>query len=272
MPERMTRGQFFGERVKSAGVSGALLTEYIYAPGFAIPKHWHEVPYIAFVLQGAYTEIHGASKLSCKPSSVLFQSAGAVHSEAHDSGVVRFFVLQLTPEFLHRMSDCVSLPPEAEMIRSPELATLGHKLHREFRLDDSLAALAAEGYVLETMATLARHCHTHATGTPGWLITVRDIIHDHFPVTPPLSWIGKQVNIHPAHMSRAFRRHFNLTIGEYARQLCVDRARVMLTQPDQSLADIAASLGDSDQSHFSNMFKRYTGFTPGSYRKLMRSR
>jgi AraC family transcriptional regulator len=70
--------------------------------------------------------------------------------------------------------------------------------------------------------------------------------------------------VHPAHLSRTFRRHYRRSVGEYARELRLDRSVPELCDPERSLAEVAA--GFYDQSHFANPFKRHTGMIPAQFR------
>src|SRR5262249_27711443 len=75
-----------------------------------------------------------------------------------------------------------------------------------------------------------------------------------------------------AHLSAYhFARQFKVATGQPPHQYViarrVDRAQELLQQDrDLSLAEIAASVGFSDQSHFSHHFKRLIGLTPGRFR------
>jgi transcriptional regulator GlxA family with amidase domain len=44
-----------------------------------------------------------------------------------------------------------------------------------------------------------------------------------------------------------------------------------LAQTELSLAEIALAAGFSDQSHFSNLFRHHTGFSPSKFRRVARS-
>ena len=46
------------------------------------------------------------------------------------------------------------------------------------------------------------------------------------------------------------------------------KACEMLSQGDVDIAQVAYSLGFNAQSHFSTLFKRYTGMTPTEYRSM----
>ena len=72
--------------------------------------------------------------------------------------------------------------------------------------------------------------------------------------------------MHPVHLAREFRRFQRCTIGEYIRQLRIERACRQLHASDEPLATIASAVGFSDQSHFSRTFKRLIGMTPAGYR------
>lgn len=47
------------------------------------------------------------------------------------------------------------------------------------------------------------------------------------------------------------------------------RAIQALISTNTPLADIAYQIGFDDQSHFTRIFKRYTGFPPGLYREAV---
>jgi AraC-like DNA-binding protein len=57
------------------------------------------------------------------------------------------------------------------------------------------------------------------------------------------------------------------TLIQHLKRLRVDEAVRLLETTTRSYADIAASLGFADQSHFIRQFKDLTGATPGQYRR-----
>ena len=86
-------------------------------------------------------------------------------------------------------------------------------------------------------------------------------------------WAGTLIalaGVHPVHLARTFRREYGVTVGEYARALRLDWAQALLSDPDLSLAEVAAGAGFADQSHFTRAFRAYAGVTPGRYRELLR--
>lgn len=66
---------------------------------------------------------------------------------------------------------------------------------------------------------------------------------------------------------RAFRACVGLSPKQYWLRLRLDKARQLLTDDTLSVADVAFHLGFCDEAHFCKLFRRYTGFTPGQYRR-----
>jgi AraC family transcriptional regulator len=63
-----------------------------------------------------------------------------------------------------------------------------------------------------------------------------------------------------------------ITFAGYVRHVRIEFARRELAASGAPLGDIAAAAGFCDQSHFSRLFKRYTGQTPAEYRLALQAR
>ncbi|RSO60756.1 AraC family transcriptional regulator [Acinetobacter lactucae] len=64
----------------------------------------------------------------------------------------------------------------------------------------------------------------------------------------------------------AFIERFGCTPHTYALRAKVNSAKILLCETDLNLADIAGTLGFSDQSHFARVFKSHTSMTPKLFR------
>jgi AraC family transcriptional regulator len=137
---------------------------------------------------------------------------------------------------------------------------------------DSAAPLVIEGLLLELVASASRLRDTGTeSGRPHWLEEARDRIHAELPLRPSLSTLAQSVGVHPVTLARAFRQAFGCTVGEYIRNLRIERAAHQLTGTELSLAEIALAAGFSDQSHFSNLFRHHTGLSPSKFRRVVRT-
>ena len=69
----------------------------------------------------------------------------------------------------------------------------------------------------------------------------------------------------PSHFSRAFREAFDLTFQEFLLRYRVRRACKLLHTTSPNISDVAYSVGFSDPSYFTRIFKRYLGVSPTEY-------
>ena len=149
-----------------------------------------------------------------------------------------------------------------------ELVWLARRLYQEYKEADGCSVLAIEGLMLEMLAIIGRLEVTKERRRPLWLSTVIDLLHEEFQRNLTVDEIAHRVGIHPFHLSKVFREFHRQTIGEYLHRLRVQFACRRLSQLEVKLADVAFEAGFADQSHFTRVFKRVTGTTPGVFRAV----
>ena len=71
----------------------------------------------------------------------------------------------------------------------------------------------------------------------------------------------------PDHFARLFKRTFRLSPHQYILARRIERAKALLRDPKLPIVDVALACGFSSQAHLTEMFRRSTGVTPGTYRK-----
>jgi AraC-like DNA-binding protein len=111
-----------------------------------------------------------------------------------------------------------------------------------------------------------------ARKVPEWAKELKEIIQDQIDTNLNLSLTGlsETLQVHPAYLSREFSKYFDdLSFGDYIRKLRIDKAIQLLNTTTHSLTEIAYLTGFSDQSHFTRIFKKYTGKSPSAYKKTL---
>ena len=127
--------------------------------------------------------------------------------------------------------------------------------------------LAIESHCVD----LIGHCSAPAAADSlpsPWLAKVYEAVSEisEFPVS--IAGLSRNVGVHPVHLVRSFKKAFGCTPGEMRSARRVSVAADLLTTSRRALAEIAADCGYSDQSHFTNEFRRSLGFAPGRFRRL----
>jgi AraC family transcriptional regulator len=81
-----------------------------------------------------------------------------------------------------------------------------------------------------------------------------------------LDELGREVNLSPFHLARAFRRHTGYTLHEYRTHLRLRAVVERLEHGDEDLAAIARHVGFSSHSHLTATFRRTFGVPPSVVR------
>jgi len=83
-----------------------------------------------------------------------------------------------------------------------------------------------------------------------------------------LQQIARECELSVAHFSRSFKISTGATPHEWLQFRRIERAKELLAEGGAALCEIALRCGYSDQSHFTRMFARIVGITPGSWRRM----
>ncbi len=83
----------------------------------------------------------------------------------------------------------------------------------------------------------------------------------------PLTDVAAACRISVSHFARAFRVSTGVPPHQWLIASRVNNARDLLAQSETPLAEIASMCGFADQSHFSRLFARAHGTSPGTWRR-----
>lgn len=93
-----------------------------------------------------------------------------------------------------------------------------------------------------------------------------DYMRHHVAANISVRDIASECGISAGHFTKAFSESTGLTPHQWILRSRVELAKELLAK-DMAIAAIAASCGFADQSHFSRVFKKMTGFPPAKWRK-----
>lgn len=269
MRDDLPPGRFFGTTVGNVRMGPFELSESVYAGHARLQAHTHARAYLALVVRGGHRETVGRLERSCEPATVVFHPPCERHANEFSPSGGRIFRLEMDDEWLTRLRECgARLDRAAEAHRGP-LSEIASRMLAEFRARDSVSSLMIEALALEFATRVMRTRDTTTSKrAPAWLADVIDYLHVRAAAEVSLDDVARVAAVHPAHLNRVFRTWHGCSIGEYLRRLRVDLAARELIGSRKPIADIAAEMGFADQSHFSRVFARLTGMTPGQYRRM----
>lgn len=91
-------------------------------------------------------------------------------------------------------------------------------------------------------------------------------ISEHFNTPLTLEEVAEHVHLHPAYFSTLFKNTTGTSFKNYLNKIRIEESKLLLSNTDYSIIDIAIAVGFEDQSYFSKVFKKYTGTTPKQFR------
>lgn len=228
-----------------------------YQPDETLALHLHDTASVAVVLAGRVRESvgtaqadHGIGGLAIKPAGIehhnRFGPSGALMLAIKGDVAARDWCWRSGNRFAR-----LGIGAAAHLAAGDPLGLAHEAAHH-------LLAVVGDGELRRPNATAA-----------PWLARIRDQVAASSG-RPPLVALARSAGVHPVYLTRAFRRVYGGSIGEFVRALRVARAAHRLATSSQSICAIAVHVGFADQSHLCRAFRTELGVSPSAYRTLMR--
>jgi AraC family transcriptional regulator len=257
-------------RFRIADHGGFLVSDIWFPPGLVLPSHFHDRTVVAVTLRGGWDSVMSGRPRPSTPGMLLTEPAGEKHANHFGRAGARVLVIQPDPvSRAEALRACGELLTSINHVKAAVPHALARRLSAEIRYPDVTSALAIEALALELLASAA-HVEERAPARgrpPLWLRHVVEYLQAHFLDDPDLDTLTAVAGVHPAHLTRMFRRHLGQSLSSYVRRLRVNWAAERLSATDTPIAEIAVAAGFADQSHFTRVFHRQLGQPPAQYRK-----
>lgn len=233
----------------------------------AMAAHRHDTSSLTLVLSGRYEETIRGRSAWHGPGALLFYPPGELHSQVFETKGALKLSLAPEPVMVDFLAERLPLG-EAPAVAAPDVASVGRRMAREVRLGDEYASVALEGLSWELAALFCRHVRGADDEASDKLTRARECIAANLDRPLSVARLASLCDMHPARLTRAFRRAFGMGPAEYQRGLRLKHALRLVTETDATLAEVALVCGFCDQAHFSRAFKALYGCAPNAYRRL----
>lgn len=108
-----------------------------------------------------------------------------------------------------------------------------------------------------------------AGGLPAWRAEkIRRHVDEHLTSTITSEDLTAVAGMSTSHFFRSFKISFGETPFSYVARCRIQRAQQLMLTTDAPLCEIALACGFCDQSHFTRVFRRYTGRSPYAWRRM----
>jgi AraC family transcriptional regulator len=260
----MGAGSFFGEarvQLRSGDFTVSAVTHPV---ARAVPLHAHAHAFFSMLITGRYREWLGPGQWDARPLAMVLRPAQAEHRDEIGPDGALFLCVDIAPSYWNALADAgVGLQRRAFDERPMSCVAL--RLLRELCEKRAGWRGVAESLVNELVAEYVADSHHVQRREPRWLRRTLQRLHED-PASESLGSIAADLDLHPVHVSRMFKRHLGVTLSQYLRTLRLQRAARALLESQEPLAALADEHGFSDQSHLAREFSRATHWSPARLR------
>lgn len=128
-----------------------------------------------------------------------------------------------------------------------------------------------ETYLLRLFAYLDNASEESSTRLPeNHLYPVANYLNQFCLEDTPIERVSAEFGFSTSYLIRVFKRHFNMTPHAYRLNRRIQLGQQALKQ-GHTIADVAQTVGFSDQAHFQRVFKQRVAATPDQYRRSVSS-
>ncbi len=245
----------------------------------AFLTHMHDYFVIGLIHAGIQSFTYRATKYITPPGGVFVLNPGEAHTgEAADEKGFNYFALYPTVTHVKKIAGEITdkdheLPcfqavriddaALAAQLKALDASLLhgGDRLHCECLFFGILTSLVEQYADIRCSAVAVRK-------VPKAIKIAKEYIQDNWSTGVALSDLAACTGLSRYYFLRLFKNSVGLSPHEYLDSIRLIHAKKLI-KDGLALQAVAYAAGFSDQSHFTNRFKQYMGFTPGQYAKEM---
>lgn len=95
---------------------------------------------------------------------------------------------------------------------------------------------------------------------------ITEYINNNIEAVITIEELAEICNYSKYYFLKEFNKFTGITPYQYILKIKLEKSRELLQNKDMQIVDVVYMLGFSDQSHFTNSFKKYFGYPPGAFK------
>jgi AraC family transcriptional regulator len=257
---RLAYATFFGLQDRTLDGFGFTVRTMRADPDRIVQRHAHDGAHAIAVLSGKYLSLASIGA-PLRAAAIVYNPHGVEHADSFDGGDGAFLAISFDPEVFP------ALPGETPL---PGTLNQPAALKAVFRLLDRCCG--GDPQELEASVLQIAACGTPRVDDqvfrdpPRWARDAYDRLRSG-DVALSVAELARTQGMHPVAFSRAFRRYFGASPMSLAMEARLHRSAQDLARGRASIAGIGLKSGFFDQAHFSRLFRKRYGATPGQFRR-----
>lgn len=121
-------------------------------------------------------------------------------------------------------------------------------------------------WLLYVYNKIVEYCEKAKTYNKKYLDDIVDYISKNYKKDIGISDISEYIGLSYSHVRKIFKDEIGENIVDYINNIRIKESKVLLSDTDMSIKDIAVTVGYNNAQSFTRFFKKFEGITPGEYR------
>jgi two-component system response regulator YesN len=130
---------------------------------------------------------------------------------------------------------------------------------------------AIQAYFIGILEQWSRHLHSSSTGKKSRLVSkrVNDYIEQNYSQEITLTHMAEHVDLSVSRFCVLFKQEYGESFINYLNNYRMEKAKVLLLEPDLKVYEIADMVGFSSLPYFNRLFKSMNGLSPNEFRRSL---
>ncbi len=171
----------------------------------------------------------------------------------------------ISPDLYEEINDAEY--PQIFKISANEMLSFGEKLSVFLNNQPTERLDSIHKSILVSLLGLYRIANTAKKLYPDWIQELLKDLENLDIIKLPLEQIIVRTNYSHSYVCRTFKKYLGVTLKQYINDRKLELSAVMIQNSDNSIENIAASLGLGILTHYIRAFKKKYGVSPGKFRK-----
>ncbi len=250
--------------------------------------HWHSEIELIYVLDGTAECMAEGEPYTVRAGEAIFFGSAEVHALVSVSEDNRMIVMEMGYQLLGRQFRYftgITLDSRIIAQEQPEIRPFFDVLDRLCDHLSTAAAVPPEMMALRTNALLydcaitLLECspHRHLTdersrhvGDYLAMYNTLDYIKRHYREPLDVLTAANAAGYEKTRFCQLFKRAIGVSFHRYLSEYRIEKAKRLLSETENSISDIAESVGITEAKTFTRLFKSVLGMTPTEYRRQIK--
>ncbi|REK74782.1 response regulator [Paenibacillus paeoniae] len=118
----------------------------------------------------------------------------------------------------------------------------------------------------QEMLTISALLFNHLEKENNTVFNIAEYIEQHYQEDITLKHLSDRFFLSREYISRKFKQQFQKNISEFIESIRIEKAKLLLLNPQYKMVQISQMIGYQDEKYFSKVFKKAVGKSPNQYR------